>query len=381
MKLSTWPNYKNEEIRSTKKILISGKVNYWTGNENKLFEKKFQNYFKIKHAIAVSNGTAGLYLAVKVLNLKKNSEIIVTPRSYYSSASCILMNECTPKFTDIDLSTQNICVKNLKKNISKKTKAIICVHLNGYPCDMNEIMKIAKQNNLYVIEDCSQAHGAKINNKFVGSFGDIGVWSFCQDKIISTSGEGGMIATRNQKFFKTIWSLKDQGRNLDKIRKYKSNKFRYIHDYLGFNFRMTEIQAKIGNIQLSNLKDWIIKRNVNAAIIIKFLNQYPNIFETIQIKKKYKHAFYRLCVPLKISKFKVNNLLKECHQKGLQISSGPCPEIYKEKEFKKIFGRKYTLNNANYLSGRTISFLVDQTITGKKLKIFLKKFKSIISRL
>ena len=190
-----------------------------------------------------------------------------------------------------------------------------------------------------------------------------------------------MIATNNQKLYKLIWSSKDQGRNLNKIRKLNANKFRYIHDYLGFNFRMTEIQAKIGNIQLSNLKDWIKKRNVNARIIIKFLNQYPNIFEKTQIKKKYQHAFYRLCVPLKISKLKINNLLKECHQKGLQISSGPCPEIYREKEFKKIFGRKYTLKNANYLSGRTISFLVDQTITRKKLNIFLRKFKLIISRI
>ena len=381
MKLSTWPEYKIEEIRATKKILSSGKVNYWTGSENKKFEKKFQNYFKIKHAIAISNGTAGLYLAVKSLNLKMGSEIIVTPRSYYASASCIFMNNCIPKFADIDLNSQNICVKNLKKNISKKTKAIICVHLNGYPCEMNEIIEIAKKNKLYVIEDCSQAHGAKINNKFVGSFGDIGVWSFCQDKIISTSGEGGMIATNNTKLFRKIWSLKDQGRNIDKMHKSKDNKFRYVHDYLGLNFRMTEIQAKIGAIQLSKLRSWIKKRNFNAKLILNFIRNYPEIFEDVEFRKNYSHAFYRLCVPLKLSRKRINKFLSDCHSKGLKVSSGPCPEIYKENTFKKFFGKKFYLNNANYLSGRTITFLVDQTITKKKMMIFLKKLKFIISRL
>lgn len=381
MKLSKWPNFTNKEIIATKKILISGKVNYWTGNENKKFEKKFQNFFKIKHAIAISNGTAGLYLAVKALNLKKGSEIIVSPRSYYASASCIIMNDCIPKFSDIDLNSQNLSIENLKKDISKNTKAIICVHLNGYPCDMEEILKIAKQKNIFVIEDCSQSHGAMIGNKYVGTFGDIGVWSFCQDKIISTSGEGGMIATNNTSLYKKIWSLKDQGRNINKIKKIKGNKFRYIHDYIGFNFRMTEIQAKIGSIQLSNLRRYIEIRNFNANIIINFLKNYQKIFEPIKIKNNYKHAFYRLCVRLKLSKKKVDQLLNFCYSKNIEVTSGPCPEIYKEKTFNKYMGNNFKLKNANYLSGRTISFLVDHTISKKEIIIFLKKFKFALSKI
>ena len=381
MKISNWPEYRINEINAVKKILNSGKVNYWTGNENKKFENNFQNFFKIKKAIAVSNGTAGLYLAIKALNLKKNSEIIVTPRSYYASASCILLNNCIAKFVDISLENQNICIHDLQKKISNKTKAIICVHLNGYPCDMEEIMKIAKKNNLYVIEDCSQAHGAKIKNKFVGSFGDIGVWSFCQDKIISTGGEGGMVATNSEKLFEKIWTLKDQGRNLKKIKKLKSNKFRYIHDHIGFNFRMTEIQAKIGNIQLSKLKKWVRKRNTNALLIMRFLSKYPNVFNKFSLKKEYTHAFYRLCVTLKVSKKKINFFLKQCQIKGIPISTGPCPEIYKEKLFKKQLGKNFYLKNANFLSGRTLSFLVDHTISNKKLSIFLKKIKPLISNL
>lgn len=381
MKLSSWPKYQNKEIISALKILKSGKVNYWTGKENKNFEKQFQKYFNVKHAVTVANGTAALYLAVKVLNLKKNSEILVTPRSYFASASCILMNDCKAKFTDIDLATQNICVENLEKNISNKTKAIICVHLNGYPCDMEKIMKIAKKNNIFVIEDCSQAHGAMIKNKHVGSFGDIGVWSFCQDKIISTGGEGGMISTKNTSFYKKIWSMKDQGRNIDKIGRSKNNKFQYLHDYLGLNLRMTEVQAKLGSIQLLSLKDTIKKRNFNANLIINFLKKYSDIFDIFKIKKNYKHAYYRLCVPLKISKKKINDLLNQCSKKKIEIFSGPCPEIYKEKIFKKYLRNKFFLKNANYLSGRTVSFLVDQTISKKKMKIFLKKLEFMIDKI
>ena len=291
------------------------------------------------------------------------------------------MNDCKAKFTDIDLATQNICVENLEKNISNKTKAIICVHLNGYPCDMEKIMKIAKKNNIFVIEDCSQAHGAMIKNKHVGSFGDIGVWSFCQDKIISTGGEGGMISTKNTSFYKKIWSMKDQGRNIDKIGRSKNNKFQYLHDYLGLNLRMTEVQAKLGSIQLLSLKDTIKKRNFNANLIINFLKKYSDIFDIFKIKKNYKHAYYRLCVPLKISKKKINDLLNQCSKKKIEIFSGPCPEIYKEKIFKKYLRNKFFLKNANYLSGRTVSFLVDQTISKKKMKIFLKKLEFMIDKI
>ena len=195
--LSKWPNYDQNELKLVTSIIKSGKVNYWTGTYGKLFEKKYSIFHKIKHCVSVNSGTSALECAIKAINLKKNSEIITTPRSYYTSASSIIACGHKPKFSDISINTQNLDPKILKKNISKKTKAIICVHLAGLPCQMNEIMKIAKDKNIFVIEDCSQAHGASINGKRVGSFGDISIWSFCQDKIISTGGEGGIIGTNN----------------------------------------------------------------------------------------------------------------------------------------------------------------------------------------
>ena len=199
--MKNWPYYSQNEINRVSKILKSGKVNYWTGNECKNFEEVFKKKFKINYSIAVSNGTVALEAALKVLNLKKDDEVIVSCKSYQSSASAIVNIGAKPVFCDVNFNTQNIDVKYLEKKISRKTKAIICVHLGGWPCEMDKLVDIAKKNSLTLIEDCSQAHGAKFNKKYVGSFGDIAVWSFCNDKIISTGGEGGMIGIKKKKKF------------------------------------------------------------------------------------------------------------------------------------------------------------------------------------
>ena len=198
---SKWPIYDQTLTRGISKIISSGKVNYLFGKYGREFEEKFSNFHKIKYSVAVSNGTVGLELALASFNFKKDDEVLVTPRSYYSSASCIIRNNLKPIFVDIDPSTQNICIKDIKRKFTRRTKCIICVHLGGLPCDMNNIIHFAKKNNIKVIEDCSQAHGASIK-KYVGTFGDIGVWSFCNDKIISTLGEGGMVSTNNKKLLK-----------------------------------------------------------------------------------------------------------------------------------------------------------------------------------
>ena len=203
-----WPSYSDEEINSVKKVLKSGKVNYWTGIQCKKFEKLYKKKFKLNYCISVANGSVALEAVLKSLSLKKSDEVIVTSKSYQSSASSIVNVGARPIFCDVDFNTQNIDTDDIRKKITKRTKAIICVHIGGWPCDMEKIMKIAKKNNIKVIEDCSQAHGAKINNRFVGSFGDMAVWSFCNDKIISTGGEGGMIAVKNEKYWKKIWSYK-----------------------------------------------------------------------------------------------------------------------------------------------------------------------------
>ena len=211
MSNSSWPNYSFDEINKVNKIIKSGKVNYVYGKEGKKFENLFSKWIKRKYSVALTNGTVALELAIKSLKLPANSEIMVTARSFFASASVIVRAGFIPKFLDVDLFDQNILVEDIKKKISKKTKAIICVHLSGNPCQMIEILKIAKKYNIKIIEDCAQAHGAEINNKKVGSFGDVAAWSFCNDKIISTLGEGGMISTNSKKIYNFINSYKDHG--------------------------------------------------------------------------------------------------------------------------------------------------------------------------
>ena len=376
---SLWPSFTSKEINQVSLILKSGKVNYWTGKYCKIFEKNFSRYHKLKYSVTVNSGTSALECAIKSLNLKKGSEIITTPRSYYTSASSIINCGMKPKFSDISIDSQNLDPIKLEKSINKKTKAIICVHLSGYPCDMNRIIKIAKDNNIYVIEDCSQAHGASILNKKVGSFGDISAWSFCQDKIISTGGEGGMVATNKLKLYKNVLSIKDNGRNYEKIKKISySGSFNYIHDFIGSNYRMTEIQAIIGISQLKRLDQMILRRNSNAKIFNNYFHDLDNIFLLLHNPKN-TNAYYRYYLFVKKSKNQ-KILINKIRSKGIECIAGSCPEIYLEKYFKDNFKFKEMLG-AKYLATRSVCLKVDQTLDIKiihqQAKIIRKEIKKL----
>ena len=376
---SLWPSFTTKEINQVASILKTGKINYWTGKYCKIFEKNFSNYHKIKYSVTVNSGTSALECAIKSLNLKKGSEIITTPRSYYTSASSIINCGMKPKFSDISISSQNLDPTKLMEAINKKTKAIICVHLSGYPSDMKKILKIAKDNNIYVIEDCSQAHGASILNKKVGSFGDISAWSFCQDKIISTGGEGGMVATNNLKLYKKVLSLKDNGRNYEKIKNITySGSFNYIHDFIGSNYRMTEIQAIIGISQLKRLDEMISRRNSNAKIFDNYFNNLDNIF-LLKKNPNFTNAYYRYYLFVKKSKNQ-KILINKIRSKGIECIAGSCPEIYLEKYFKDNF-RFRRMPSAKYLATRSVCLKVDQTMDKKNIELQAKIIRKEIQKL
>ena len=210
---STWPLFTTEEVDAVKNVLLSNKVNYWTGNECREFEKEFAVWSNSKYAIALGNGTLALDSALKALDIGFGNEVIVTSRTYIASVTSIVTAGAIPVFADIDTNSQNITTTSIRSMITKKTKAIICVHLAGWPCEMDEIIELANEFNLYVIEDCAQAHGAKYKSKPVGSIGNIGCWSFCQDKIMTTGGEGGMVTTNDKSLWSKMWSYKDHGKS------------------------------------------------------------------------------------------------------------------------------------------------------------------------
>ena len=384
--------YSKNQIKAVSEVLKKNKTNYWTGSECKKFEKEFSKYHNTKYSIAVSNGSIALELSLKALNLKNGDEIIVTPRSFIISASCVINLGLKPVFGDVD-KNGNLDIKGISKVYNKRVKAIIIVHLNGMPCELNPIVKFAKKNKLFLIEDCAQSHGAKYKGKPVGSFGDVATWSFCQDKIISTGGEGGMISTNNKKIWNKCWSLKDHGKDFNKLfyKKFKTG-YKWLHDHSGSNYRMTEMQASIGRIQLKGLDNQIKKRNQIVDTYIKYLGKYfnqYNLFYKLNFKcfgcnltncNKCVHAFYRLNLFIKSKKINQLKLLSDFNKNNIKSLVGSCPEIYREKIFKKRkFSPKKRLPNAKFLGQKSIAFPINPYISLTVIKKDIKIIDKILS--
>ncbi|BCS83209.1 dTDP-4-amino-46-dideoxygalactose transaminase [Cotonvirus japonicus] len=380
---SKWPLFTEKMIKNVSDILTSGKVNQWTGNKVFEFEKKFSEYFGVNHSIAVFNGSVALELCLKTIDLQPGDEVIVTSRTFIASASSISLCGGTPVFVDVDINSQNMTLNNIISAKTSKTKAIILVHLAGWPCDLEEIVEWCHINNIYVIEDCAQAHGAKYKNKYVGTWGDINAWSFCQDKIISTGGEGGMVTTNNKNLFLKAWSFKDHGKNFEKIFNNKlisqPGMFRWLHDSIGTNFRMTEIQASIGIDALDLLDGWILSRRVNASIFNENFQDLPMIRLTIP-DEKYYHVYYKYYLFINTNRLKngylVKDIIFEINSHGIPCFQGTCGEIYKEKAFNLNLDFPVTKN----LSETSIMFLVDPTYTTDVVQKISLMVKNIFTK-
>jgi dTDP-4-amino-4,6-dideoxygalactose transaminase len=389
--------YNQKQINSVSEILKKNKTNYWTGDHGRLFEREFSKYHSVKYSVCVSNGSVALEIALRALALKAGSSVLVTPRSFVISASCVLNMRLKPIFADVNLNG-NVNIQGIRKAYKLGVKAIIVVHLNGLSCDLDPIVKFAKEKKLYLIEDCSQAHGAIYKGKKVGTFGDIATWSFCQDKIISTGGEGGMISTNNKKLWLKIWSLKEHGKNYKSVF-YKKHKigFKWLHDELGSNYRMTEMQAAIGREQLKLLDKQIKKRNFIANLYINGLKNYYQKYHLLQkpdfkcqtcpFKKNKKkcnkclHAFYRLNLFINKNKIKQIELIEQLNKNKINCSVGSCPEIYREKIFKKLkLYPKQRLPNAKLLGESSIMFPIDPARSMAKVKTEINFIKEILNK-
>jgi len=371
--MTSWPSYSQQEVEAVSRVLSSGKVNYWTGDEGRGFESEFAQFCGVKHAIAVANGTLALDLSLKALNIGAGDEVIVTSRTFIASVSAIVNAGAAPVFADVDLDSQNITAKSISVKISNNTRAIVCVHLAGWPCDMDEIMQLASQSNLYVIEDCAQAHGAQYKGKSVGSIGHIGCWSFCQDKIMTTGGEGGMVATNDESLWRKMWAYKDHGKSYEAVYERKHPQgFRWLHESFGTNWRMTEMQAAIGRIQLKKMPDWHAQRIGNANQIWRTAKhtlglRVPSIPEYIE------HAAYKCYVFVEPDQLKSSwsrdQIIQELNQLGVPCYSGSCSEVYLEKAFEDTsFRLKDRLPNAKELGETALMFLVHPTLTEHEIR-------------
>jgi len=365
---SKWPFFDKDEIEAVHAVLESGRVNAWTGEQVALFEQDFAKYIESKHAIAVSNGTTALELAIRGCGID-SGEIIVPARTFIATASAVVANGAVPVCADVDLNSQNITIDSIDACLTNKTKAIIVVHLAGYPADMAAICQYAKDKGLTVIEDCAQAHGARIQGRHVGTFGDVGTFSFCQDKIISTGGEGGMVVTNNQAMVEQMRSYKDHGKNFEKIAKIQGGStFHYVHDQFGSNLRMTEMQAAIGIKQLQKLDSWHAKRTENAKILNDVFANEPAI-RTVSIPDKFTHAYYKYYAFLNSERLKSNwsrtKIIAKINEQGVYCATGICPDISQELAFNRYQANanQEQLANTRALSLCSLMFMVHPTLT------------------
>lgn len=370
---SPWPSFTLEEADAVRRVLLSNKVNYWTGTECREFEKEFAQWTDTEYAIALSNGTLALDVALKALGVGAGDDVIVTSRTFLASASTVVTAGANPVFADVDLNSQNITVETIEKALTPSTKAVIVVHLAGMPADMDPIMALANKHGFAVIEDCAQAHGAKYKGRSVGSIGHVGAWSFCQDKIMTTGGEGGMVTTNDKLLWQKMWSYKDHGKSFDSVY-YKQHPpgFRWVHDSFGTNWRMLEMQAAIGRIQLKRMVDWTAARIANAAELDAVARLYP-VMRLIDVPADTVHAEYKHYFFVNEDKLEQgwnrDRIVDEIVALGVPCYHGSCSEVYLEKAFDDTPWRpQERLVNAKLLGETSIMMLVHPTLTSNEMR-------------
>ena len=369
---SHWPCFSEEEANAVRDVILSNKVNYWTGQECREFEKEFAAWTGSEHAIALANGTVALDLALQALGIGAGDEVVVTPRTFLASVSSIVNAGAIPIFADVDRDSQNITAATIRAVLTPRTRAVICVHLAGWPCDMDPIMALAAEHDLKVIEDCAQAHGAHYKGRPVGSIGHVGAWSFCQDKIMTTGGEGGMVTTNDRALWSRMWSIKDHGKSWAAVyERQHAPGFRWLHESFGTNWRMLEVQAVIGRIQLQRMQDWHSKRLANAERIWSIAQALSGLRVPV-VPAEVTYAAYKCYVFVESAALKPgwdrDRILNEINARGVPCFSGSCSEVYLEKAFDNTGWRPLIrLPAAKELGETSLMFLVHPTLTEEEI--------------
>lgn len=368
-----WPNCEQDEVDAVVAVLQSGRVNYWTGQEGRKFEEEFAEFCGCRYAVALANGTVALELALYALGIGAGDEVITTSRTFIASASAVVMRGATPILADVDPVSQNLTVETVRQVLTPRTRAIIVVHLAGWPCDMDTLMEFAREQNIKVIEDCAQAHGAIYKGRRVGSLGDVAAFSFCQDKIMTTGGEGGMLTTNDCNIWKKAWAYKDHGKNFDVVfNQQHPQGFRWLHESFGTNWRMTEMQAAIGRTVLPKLVGWIEMRRRNAAILTEFFNQLPALRVTDE-SSDIRHSYYKYYAFVRSSRLEEgwsrDRIVAAVNAEGIPCFTGSCSEIYLEKAFKQMgLGPVHRLPVAEELGRTSLMFQVHPTLNEKDMR-------------
>jgi dTDP-4-amino-4,6-dideoxygalactose transaminase len=383
---SPWPSFTPEEADAVYRVVMSNKVNYWTGNETREFEKEFAAWCGTAHAVALANGTLALDVALKALGVGPGDEVVVTPRTFIASISCVVNAGAVPVFADVEADSGNLSASSIAAVLSPRTKAVVCVHLAGWPCDMDPIMLLSAERGFAVIEDCAQAHGARYKGRSVGSIGHVGAWSFCQDKIMTTGGEGGMVTTNEEALWRAMWSFKDHGKSYEAVyERQHPPGFRWLHESFGTNWRMLEMQAVIGRIQLKRMAEWTSVRQANAQKLATALTPFSGEGGVVRLPRfacascpgrcgtaGCEHAQYKFYAYTRPENLGVgwsrDRIISEINEAGVPCFQGSCSEVYLEKAFDNTCWRPASrLPVAKDLGETSLMWLVHPTLTDTEI--------------
>ena len=384
-KIASWPYFDEEQVAVVAEVLRSGKVNYWTGSEGGKFEREYAAHLGCRYAVALANGTVALELALEAFAIGHGDEIVVPARTYVASASCAVMRGAVPIVADVDARSQCVTAESITAVLTERTRAVIVVHLAGWPADMDPIMDLARKRGLVVIEDCAQAHGALYRGRAVGSIGHAGAFSFCQDKIITTGGEGGLLALDDETAWRRAWAYKDIGRSYAaSFEQEHAPGFRWLTETFGTNWRMTEVQAALGRIQLSRLPQWSARRAQNASILRDALRDLP-VLRIPEVASGDRHAYYKfyafVCPERLLPGWSRDRILAEIEAAGVPCGVGSCSEIYLEKAFvDRGWGPKERLPVAKQLGETSLMFAVHPTLTDGEMREAAQIIRSVVLR-
>lgn len=381
--LPHWPSFDDEQRAAVDDVLRSGKVNSWTGGEVQKFEQEYAAALGVKHAIAVSNGTVALEAALRALGIKPGHEVIVPSRTFLATASSVAMCGATPVFADVDSLSGNVTASTIEPLITPRTRAIIVVHVGGWPCEMDTIADLARRRRIPLIEDCAQAHGATYRGRPLGTLGDIGCFSFCQDKILTTGGEGGLIVTDCDDLWKRAWSYKDHGKSWDAVYKREhATLFKWLHESVGTNARLTEMQAAIGRVQLRRLPEWVAMRGRNASILSAELCGIPGL-RLVEPPDHVVHSFYKYYAFVEGSELPAewtrDRLAIAIQQRGVPCGPGSCGEIYREQALSP-FAPKHRRLVAQRLGETSLMFLVHPTLEVKHMECMAANVRAVFEQ-
>lgn len=380
-----WPSFAQDERSAVDEVLCSGRVNAWTGEQCRLFEEEFAASVNRRYGVALANGTLALELALLALDIGPGDEVIVTPSTFVASATCVLMRGATPVFVDVDFESQNITAETIAQGLSDRTRAVIVVHLAGRPCEMGPILELARDHGLKVIEDCAQAHGATYKSRPIGSMGHAAAFSFCQDKIITTGGEGGMLVTDDREVWRKAWEYKDHGKSYEAVfERQHPPGFRWLHESLGTNWRMTEMQAAIGRCQLRKLQSWVRRRQAHAAALVKCFSSIPAL-RVPEPPDHIRHAYYKFTCFVRTEHLAPgwdrDRIMQAVAAEGVPCFSGFCPEVYREKVFDGLSCRpENPLPMAHELGKRSLMFLLHPTLTEQDIQDTCSAVGKVLSK-